>query len=95
MEFHIASSNENLHIEYKKLERLIYNGGGSVIIFSAKMKADKNYAKKVLVLLERDHDEDELKKAKSVNKESIYDVELVLEATLTQELDLSKHKLDL
>jgi len=58
MEFHIASKNENLHIDYKNLERLIYNGGGSVIMFSAKMKADKNYAKKVFVLLERDHDDD-------------------------------------
>lgn len=84
MEFHIASKNENLHIEYKKLERLIYNGGGSVIMFSTKMKADKNYAKKVYVLLERDYEKEELEKAKSINKENVYDVELVLEGTLTQ-----------
>jgi hypothetical protein len=60
MEFYIASKNENLHLDNKKLERLIYNGGGSVILFSTKMKADKNFAKKVYVLLENQYDDDEL-----------------------------------
>ena len=84
MEIYIASKIENLHIDYKKIERLIYNGGGSVIMYSTKLKADKNFAKKVIILLEREHDEDELDRAKSINKDAIYDVELVLEGTLTQ-----------
>lgn len=49
MEFFIASIPDNLHIEFSKLERLIYNAGGSVIMFSANLKA-----KNVYVLLEKD-----------------------------------------
>ncbi len=91
MDFFIATGNENLHIPLEKLERLIYNCGGSVILFSANIKT-----KNVLVLLERNSkDESEIKKAKSVNKEKVYDVELVLEGILMQNLDFEKHKIDI
>jgi len=64
MEFYIASKTDNLSIDYKKLERLVYNGGGSVIMFSSKLKSDKNYAKRIYILLDKDYTDDELEKAK-------------------------------
>lgn len=91
MEFFIATGDENLHIPLRKLERLIYNCGGSVILFSANIKT-----KNVFVLIEKNsEDESELKKARSVNKEKVYDVELVLEGILMQKLDFEKHKIDI
>jgi hypothetical protein len=91
MDFFIATGNDNLHIPLEKLERLIYNCGGSVILFSANIKT-----KNVFVLLERNSkDESEIKKAKSVNKEKVYDVELVLEGILMHKLDFEKHKIDI
>jgi hypothetical protein len=70
---------------------LIYNCGGSVILFSANIKA-----KNVFVLIEKNsEDESEVKKARSVNKEKVYDVELVLEGILLQKMDVEKHKIDI
>ena len=66
-----------------------------MILFSTKMKADKNYAKKLYVLLEKDYKAEEAEKARSINKDKVYDVELVLEGVLTQELDFEKHKIRL
>lgn len=59
------------------------------------MKNDKSYAKKLNILLDKNFTKEEEERAKSINKEKIYDLELILEGTLRQELDLEKHKLKL
>jgi hypothetical protein len=59
------------------------------------MKNDKSYAKKLNILLDKNFTKEEEERAKSINKEKIYDLELILEGTLRQELDLEKHKLNL
>ncbi len=93
MEFYLGSNLLNLKTE--EVQRLIYNGGGSVILYSVKMKNDKSYAKKLNILLDKNFTKEEEERAKSINKEKIYDLELILEGTLRQELDLEKHKLNL
>ncbi len=50
----------------------------------------------MFVLIEKNsEDESEVKKARSVNKEKVYDVELVLEGILLQKMDVEKHKIDI
>jgi hypothetical protein len=48
----------------------------------------------VIVILEEKYTEDELKKAKNINKDKIYTMELILQSIVEQELDLEANKVE-
>jgi len=59
------------------------------------VKGNKSLCKEIIILLDENYNDEELSTAKEINKENVYLVELVLQACLTQELELSKYKVKL
>ena len=95
MKFFIACEDEKLHIPYENLERLIYAAGGEVLRSLKSVKSNKNLCKEIIILLDEKYNDEELSTAKEINKDNVYLVELVLQACLTQELDMKTYKVKL
>jgi hypothetical protein len=60
-------------------------------------KNDRNFMKNVYAIVEKHDDkykEEDLTKARSINRDNVYSLELILEGCLTQELDLDQFKID-
>ena len=77
----------DMHLEAGKVERLIYLGGGEVLKTVTSYKNDKNFMKNVYAIVEMNdgkHKEGDVLKAKSINKDNIYSLELILDGCLTQ-----------
>ena len=74
------------------------NGGELIKYIPApsKIGSKKNQEDKkmldVIVILEEKYTEEELKKAKGINKDKIYTIELILQSIVEQELDLDSNK---